>query len=57
LAGLAGIPDKAFTDITNLMLAGADKVERLTFSSFLDESTQRNYWQSYQGRLKQLLKA
>jgi len=42
LAEKAGIKEKIFDD-----LVGA---------SFLDESTQRNYWQSYQRRLKKLSK-
>ncbi|MBS1663698.1 MAG: HipA domain-containing protein [Bacteroidetes bacterium] len=56
LAEHAGIPKKSFADITELMFSGAEKVEKLTFSSYLDENTQRNYWQSYQGRLRQLMK-
>jgi serine/threonine-protein kinase HipA len=56
LAGHAGIPAKASTDISNLLLAGSDKVETLTFSSFLDETTKRNYFQSYRARLRQLMK-
>lgn len=56
LAEQAGIPPKSFTDITTLMLSGSEKVGILTFSSFLDKNTQRNYWQSYQGRLLQLKK-
>lgn len=56
LATLAGIPPKTFTDITALMLSGSEKVERLTNSSFLDETTKRNYFQSYRGRLNQLMK-
>jgi serine/threonine-protein kinase HipA len=56
LANQAGIPPKTFTDITALMLSGSEKVERLTNSSFLDETTKRNYFQSYRGRLNQLMK-
>jgi serine/threonine-protein kinase HipA len=36
------------------MLNQTGLVEKLTFSSFLDEKTQRNYFQSYQTRLKKL---
>ncbi|MGK6350672.1 HipA domain-containing protein [Parapedobacter sp. DT-150] len=56
LAENAGINQKIFKDIVRLMLSGSDLVEKLTFSSFLDETTKRNYWQSYQGRIKQLMK-
>ena len=57
LAERARIPSKTFAAIAELMLSRSDQVQRLTFSSYLDESTQRNYWQSYQARLKQLQKA
>ncbi len=57
LATEAGIETDLFSDIFTEMLNRSEGVERLVFSSFLDESTQRSYWQAYQGRLKQLLKA
>jgi serine/threonine-protein kinase HipA len=56
LAEHAGIPKKIFTDITKLMASESEKVEKLTNSSFLDETTQRNYFQSYRTRLRQLMK-
>jgi serine/threonine-protein kinase HipA len=56
LATQAGISPKIFADISAEMLSGSEKVERLTHSSFLDETTKRNYIQSYQTRLKQLIK-
>ena len=56
LAGQARIPAAAFSAMLHLLLSKSDDVKRLTFSSFLDQSTQRNYWQSYQTRLKQLEK-
>lgn len=56
LATQAGIRPKTFTDITALMLSDSEKVERLTNSSFLDETTKRNYFQSYRARLRQLMK-
>ena len=52
----AGIKEKIFNDILTLMISQSHLVERMIFSSFLDEGTRRNYWQSYQGRLKQLMK-
>jgi serine/threonine-protein kinase HipA len=56
LAELAEINEKIYSDILSLMTGQSHLVEKLTSSSFLDEKTKRNYWQSYQGRLKQLMK-
>ena len=56
LAQQAGIAEKIFNDIFSMMLSHSEVVEKMTTSSFLNESTKRNYFQSYQGRLKQLMK-
>ncbi len=56
LAEQAGIHKKIFDNIMAQMQSASEKVQLLTFSSFLDETTQRHYWQCYQGRLKQLMK-
>jgi serine/threonine-protein kinase HipA len=56
LAEQAGISRKNFNDIMALMLSNSDKVEKLTTASFLNDTTKRNYLQSYQDRLKQLMK-
>jgi len=56
LAELAEINEKIYSDILSLMTGQSHLVEKLTSSSFLNEKTKRNYWQSYQGRLKQLMK-
>lgn len=56
LAENAGISDKIFDNMLNVLLSRSDSVERLVRASFLDDTTKRNYWQSYQGRLKQLIK-
>lgn len=56
LAELAGIDKRTFKDSLSFMLSRSGWVEKLTFSSFLNETTKRNYWQLYQGRLKQLMK-
>lgn len=56
LSEKAGINGKIYDDILNTMLKHNDLVENLTFSSFLDEKTQRNYFQSYQTRLNKLTK-
>ena len=56
LSEKAGISELVYNDIINTMLNQTDLVEQLTFSSFLDEKIQRNYFQSYQTRLKKLKK-
>jgi len=56
LSEKAGINKGVYKDIMNTMLHKTEWVEQLTFSSFLDEKTQRNYFQSYQTRLKMLKK-
>jgi serine/threonine-protein kinase HipA len=56
LAEHAGISEKVFVEMMGLMVSQSEAVERFTFSSFLDETTQRHYWQSYQARLNQLQK-
>jgi serine/threonine-protein kinase HipA len=56
LSEKAGINEKVYDEILNAMLNQTALVEKLTFSSFLDEKTQRNYFQSYQTRLKKLNK-
>ncbi|MFT6638783.1 MAG: serine/threonine-protein kinase HipA [Flavobacterium sp.] len=56
LAELAGISVKSFQAIMELMLSKSDLVENMVATSFLNDTTKRNYFQSYQGRLKQLVK-
>lgn len=56
LAENARISEKFFNDIMALMISKSDQVEKMVAASFLSESTKRNYWQSYNGRLKQLTK-
>lgn len=56
LSELAGISEKNFKEILTLMLSKSEMVQILINASFLDDTTKRNYWQSYQGRLKQLMK-
>lgn len=56
LAENAEISEKIFYDIIMLMLSKSDIVEKMIKASFLDDSTKKNYWQSYNGRLKQILK-
>ncbi|MDW7693843.1 HipA domain-containing protein [Flammeovirgaceae bacterium SG7u.111] len=57
LAEKAGIAEKVFDGILSAMLAKSESVEKLVNASFLSEKTKRNYWQAYQGRLKQLMKS
>ncbi len=56
LAENAEISEKIFNDIITIMLSKSDIVETMVSASFLSDSTKRNYWQSYKGRLKQLSK-
>ncbi|MBK8806552.1 MAG: HipA domain-containing protein [Bacteroidales bacterium] len=56
LSEKAGISEKVYDELLHAMLNKTGLVEKLTFSSFLDEKTQRNYFQSYQTRLKKLNK-
>ena len=56
LAGEAGISVKILDDILSQMMIKSFQVEKFVQASFLDDRTKRNYWQAYQGRLKQLAK-
>lgn len=56
LSEKAEIEKSFFDKIFNDMISHNQCVEKLVFSSYLDDNTKRNYWQSYQGRLKQLAK-
>ena len=56
LSEQAGISSKIFNDTMTLMLSQTDNVEKLITASFLNDTTKSNYSQSYQGRLKQLIK-
>lgn len=56
LSEQAGISSKIFNDIIYLMLSQSDNVEQLITASFLNDTTKKYYRQSYQGRLKQLMK-
>ena len=56
LAEQAKISGKIFQDIMELMKSKSDLVEKMVAASFLNHATKSNYLQSYQGRLKQLIK-
>ncbi len=56
LSEKAGISEKIYNDIINIMLNKTELVNKLTFSSFLDEKTKKNYFQSYLTRLNKLSK-
>ena len=56
LAEKAEISHKIFLDMMTLMMSKSIAVEKMVKTSFLNESTKRNYLQMYQGRLKQLKK-
>ncbi|MFN3589724.1 MAG: HipA domain-containing protein [Spirosomataceae bacterium] len=57
LAEKAEISEKIFQEMMTFMTSKSDLVEKMVAASFLDETTKRNYFQSFQGRLKQLTKA
>jgi len=48
------INEKTFVDIITLMTSKSDLVEKMVGASFLNDTTKRNYLQSYQNRLNQL---
>lgn len=54
LAEKADIHEKTYQQIMSLMTSKSNAVEKMVAVSFLDDATKRNYFQSYQGRLKQL---
>lgn len=56
LATHAGISEENFQRIMELMLSKSESVATMVAASFLNDTTKRNYLQSYQGRLKQLQK-
>jgi serine/threonine-protein kinase HipA len=56
LAEKATISEKTFQNLMALMISNSAFVEKLVAASFLDDATKRNYFQSFQGRLKQLTK-
>jgi serine/threonine-protein kinase HipA len=56
LAEKAEINEKTFQDIISLMISKSDIVEKMVAASFLNDTTKRNYFQSFQGRLNQLSK-
>ena len=57
LAEHAGLSKKQFKDIFDFMISDLNKVENLVTSSFLNESTKRNYWQSYLTRKNKLMRS
>lgn len=56
LAEQVGVSNNYFADLMIQMVSKSDLVERMVNASFLNETTKGNYWQAYQGRLKQLTK-
>ncbi len=57
LAEKAKIKQNTYHDIMSLMISNSDLVNKMVTASFLNESTKRNYFHSFLGRLKQLTKA
>jgi serine/threonine-protein kinase HipA len=56
LAKHAGINQKMYTGIMELMVSKSILVDKIITASYLNDATKRNYRQSYQGRLNQLTK-
>lgn len=56
LAERSGIDEKIFNKMMVFMRSGSASVEKMVAASFLSDTAKKNYWQSYQGRLKQLAK-
>ncbi len=56
LAENAEINDTTFKNMMSMMVSKTDGVEKMISASFLNESAKRNYWQSYRGRIKKMLK-
>jgi serine/threonine-protein kinase HipA len=54
MAQHAGLSEKQVNDIFIALTSGADGVSTLVRASFLSEGAQRNFWQGYQSRLKNL---
>src|SRR5690606_14554933 len=54
LAEKAKISEKTFQKIMALMISKSDVIKKMVAASFLNDTTKRNYFQSFQGRLKQL---
>lgn len=57
LAEKAEISEKTFQEIMALMIFKSDLVEKMVAASFLNDTTKRNYFQSFKSRLNQLTKA
>ena len=56
LAEQAGLSEKQFEKLFDSMLVSSNQVETLIKASFLDESTKRNFWQSYVTRINKLMR-
>jgi serine/threonine-protein kinase HipA len=56
LAAKANINEKTFQEMLSFMISQSTSVEKMIAASFLNDSTKRNYLQTYQGRLLQLMK-
>jgi serine/threonine-protein kinase HipA len=56
LAKKAGITDKLSDNILASVTANSEMVESLIFASYLNDTTKRNYLQTYQAKLKRLTK-
>jgi len=56
LGDQVGLNEKQINKIFDVLTSGSEKVEKLIAASFLDDKTKRNYLQSYQSKLKKLIR-
>lgn len=56
LAEKAGIHPIFYTEVIESLTSQSEKVKQLVFASFLNDKTQKSYWQFYEARLKRLRK-
>ncbi|MDI1234460.1 MAG: HipA domain-containing protein [bacterium] len=55
LGQLAGISNQQIELALKMITNGSEKAEILVKASYLNDKSKRNYWQSYQGKLKNLI--
>jgi len=56
LADMAGLRQTQIDRVMGVMMKQNDKIKNMIDSSFLPKKLQRNYWQAYQAKYKQLTK-
>lgn len=56
LGQLAGISNKQIESALHTLTNGSENTSQLIQASYLHDKAKRNYWQSYQGKLKKLMR-